>query len=456
MLRWREINYDKRGNITKIIRRGLWTGTFYFTIDDLNLGYTSNTNQLYSVSEPTSSYYTTNGFKSATGGGTKYYAHDANGNQISDGHKGISNVEYNHLNLPQKVTWSNGNWVEWTYDATGQKLKKTTSAGATKHYINGIEYDGTVIEAIYHAEGRASLQGSTYRYEYILRDHLGNTRVTFADLNSNSEVDETEILQQNHYYPFGMNIEGSWSRGTNKYQYNGKEIDNDFGLDWYHYGFRMYDAAIGRFTGVDPISSDFPHVTAYNYAENEPIVHIDLWGLQKTRYEMNQDRKFGSKEYARQTIEKRQEERNTEAAVISGGLGIATLGAIGAEAALPLLANPLTLETSGTIIATNVAADGMIQTVTNIANGDDPVENYDFVGAISSALSNPIIGSAVGGVLDVTLGGNFEANSVGEATTNTIIGGGLGKAFGGVVEPVQKSTNEALGGIVNPVVARMF
>jgi RHS repeat-associated protein len=359
--------------------------------------------------------------------------------------------------LPRKVTYSNGNWIEWTYDANGTKLKKVTSAGDTKHYINGIEYDGTVIEAIYHAEGRASLQGSTYRYEYTLRDHpevnsgqaLGNSRVMFADLNSDNEVDETEILQQNHYYPFGMNMEGSWSAGTNKYQYNGKEIDNEFGLDWYHYGARMYDPAIARFTGVDPIASDFPHVTTYNYAENEPVVHIDLWGLQQTRYEMNQDRKFGSKEYAHQTPEQRQGERFTEGAVVAGGLAVATLTAVGGEAALPLLANPLTLETSGTIIATNVAADGMIQTVTNIANGDDPIDNYDVVGAISSALSNPIVGSAIDGVVDITLGGNFEINSAGEAATNTAIGGGLGKAFGNAVQSVQKQTNEALGGIVN-------
>ena len=43
----------------------------------------------------------------------------------------------------------------------------------------------------------------------------------------------------------------------------------------------MYDPAIGRFTGVDPISDKFPHVSTYNYAENEPIANIDLHGLQK-------------------------------------------------------------------------------------------------------------------------------------------------------------------------------
>jgi len=80
-------------------------------------------------------------------------------------------------------------------------------------------------------------------------------------------------------------MEGSWSQQIaspdNNYFYNGKELDSDFGLDWYHYGARMYDPQIGRFTGVDPISDEFAWVSTYNYAENEPIANIDLHGLQK-------------------------------------------------------------------------------------------------------------------------------------------------------------------------------
>jgi RHS repeat-associated protein len=60
-----------------------------------------------------------------------------------------------------------------------------------------------------------------------------------------------------------------------------KELNEDFGLDWYAYGARYYDPALGRFTGVDPISDRFPHVSTFNYAENEPIANIDLHGLQK-------------------------------------------------------------------------------------------------------------------------------------------------------------------------------
>ena len=60
-----------------------------------------------------------------------------------------------------------------------------------------------------------------------------------------------------------------------------------------HYGVRMYDPAIARFTGVDPISDEFPWVSTYNYAENEPVANIDLHGLQKldtTQYDPNRAR----------------------------------------------------------------------------------------------------------------------------------------------------------------------
>ncbi|MEO1259045.1 MAG: RHS repeat-associated core domain-containing protein [Bacteroidota bacterium] len=271
------VNYDERGNIRNLRRRGLHYGSTYGYIDFLLYSYVSNTNTLYRVYESTNTYYKTKGFKS-NNGSYQYYTHDANGNQTSDGHRGISDIDYNHLNLPEKVTWSNGDWVEWTYDANGTKLKKVTSAGSTRHYINGVEYNGGTIDAIYHTEGRAKNAG-IIRYEYTMQDHLGNSRVTFADLNSDNTVDETEILQENHYYPFGMNIEGSWSAGTNKYQYNGKELNTDFGLDWNDYGARWYDAGLGRWTSIDPLATQYYSISPYCYTANNPVRFIDPDGM---------------------------------------------------------------------------------------------------------------------------------------------------------------------------------
>ncbi len=163
-------------------------------------------------------------------------------------------------------------------------------------YSAGIEYKNGFLDAIYHSEGCVYYEADQPRYEYAIRDHLGNTRLMFSDLNGNGVIDvsddpeSTEILQENHYYPFGMEMEGPWEdvSGTieNDYLYNGKELNEDFGLNWYAYGARMYDPAVGRFTGVDPISDQFPHVSTYNYAENEPVAHIDLHGLQKYKPKM--------------------------------------------------------------------------------------------------------------------------------------------------------------------------
>lgn len=71
-------------------------------------------------------------------------------------------------------------------------------------YISGIEYLNGSIQAIYHAEGWAVPDGSTWRHEYVLADHLGNTRLRFSDVDGNGTLDSTELLSTHDYYPFGM------------------------------------------------------------------------------------------------------------------------------------------------------------------------------------------------------------------------------------------------------------
>jgi len=87
-------------------------------------------------------------------------------------------------------------------------------------------------------------------------------------------------------------MNGQWMANAgreDKYQYSGKELHDDFGLNWYEYGARFYDPAIARFTGVDPIADQFAWVSPYNYAENEPIANIDLHGLQALSFQVARD-----------------------------------------------------------------------------------------------------------------------------------------------------------------------
>jgi hypothetical protein len=84
-----------------------------------------------------------------------------------------------------------------------------------------------VLQRLAHTEGSVSRQtDGSFLHEYVLRDHLGNTRVTFTDANNDGVVGESDIKQINNYYPFGLNMEGNWNgsfpEAKNKYQYNDK------------------------------------------------------------------------------------------------------------------------------------------------------------------------------------------------------------------------------------------
>ena len=84
------------------------------------------------------------------------------------------------------------------------------------------------------------------------------------------------IVQARHYYSFGMEM-SQLNNGTtiNKYQYNGKEIQDDFGLYWYDYGARFYDPELGRFHTIDPASESLKSWSPYSYTLNNPIKYID-------------------------------------------------------------------------------------------------------------------------------------------------------------------------------------
>ncbi|NJN78244.1 MAG: RHS repeat-associated core domain-containing protein [Saprospiraceae bacterium] len=218
------------------------------------------------------------------------YTYDENGNVTYDANKGVT-MTYNHLNLPTRFEWTATKYIDITYDAAGVKLTKTKTDNGTittKHYVGGIEYDGTELEAVYHAEGRAMYSPfsenaiNNFVFEYSIKDHLGNSRVMFSDLDGNGQVTEAEIIQVEHYYPFGMKQEGHGNAiiSETNYTYNGKELNSDFGLDLHDYGARWYDAAIGRWHGVDPLAEAFIVHSPYNYGVNNPIMMVDPDGKQ--------------------------------------------------------------------------------------------------------------------------------------------------------------------------------
>ena len=257
--------YDKNGNIKSLQRYGQTGASAYGLID--NLTFTLNGNQLSRVDDDV--------MASAYGGGFEFkdgvkqvgeYTYDANGNLTKDLNKGITDIQYNCLNLPSAVTFSDGSTITYVYAADGTKLRtvhKIGGATTTTDYCGNVVYENGAQKLLITEEGYITL--SDNKYYYYLKDHQGNNRVV---INQSGAVEET-----NHYYLFGGVFASSTS--TQPYKYNSKEYDTKKGLNWYDYGARHYDAVLGRFMTVDPLAEKYYSESLYTYCYSNPINCID-------------------------------------------------------------------------------------------------------------------------------------------------------------------------------------
>jgi RHS repeat-associated protein len=104
------------------------------------------------------------------------------------------------------------------------------------------------------------------------------------------------VIQETHYDPWGLELTGlGYQNGgvkENKYLYNGKELIEDNGLEYYDYGARMYDPVIGRWTSPDPMASEREWVSPYNFVQNNPLLRVDPDGMIDDIYYSNGKEEF--------------------------------------------------------------------------------------------------------------------------------------------------------------------
>lgn len=121
-------------------------------------------------------------------------------------------------------------------------------------------------------------------YAYIYVSNESNNFVYFDNFQVKHE--KGAIMEETHYYPFGLTMNGISSRAMtgkleNTRKFVSQELEEKLGIDFYEFRFRTYSPQIGRFIQVDPLAEKFFYNATYAYAENDVIRAIDVEGLEK-------------------------------------------------------------------------------------------------------------------------------------------------------------------------------
>lgn len=150
------------------------------------------------------------------------------------------------------------------------------------YYAGGFEQVGDNEEFKTHLFTDVAVNKSGYLYVYVSNE-TPNIDVFFDNLQVTHI--RGPILEETHYYPFGLTMAGISSKSLNfgkedKYKFNGgTELNTSFNVNLYETSFRSLDPQLGRFWQIDPLTESHPNLTSYSFVGNNPLRYNDPYGL---------------------------------------------------------------------------------------------------------------------------------------------------------------------------------
>lgn len=175
----------------------------------------------------------------------------------------------------------------------------STVTGRPKAYLNWILFDEQMNPVLTNDGKNSGFQqvvgGGVYKSHTITEREItknGYLYIYVSNETPNISVyfDQLQVthirgplLQEEAYYPFGLEMKGISSNAVNTtgntYKFNaGTELEERFDIDYYETPLRRYDAQVGRFTGVDVLAEKYFNQTTYNFGNNNPVYYCDPTG----------------------------------------------------------------------------------------------------------------------------------------------------------------------------------